>query len=285
MSHSYSSRNLNRLLPSGTCDCHVHIFGDPLVFPPRPGASYSPPPVTLTDLDNLHASLGIRHAVLVQPAVYGTDHRMLIEGLKNSKRCRGVAVVDDSVSDAELEMLHQSGVRGARFNFGGAAGGAFSREVFERSISRIERLGWHAKIGGSATELVKHEDWLHALRLPAVLDHLAGIDPAAGMDQPVFRLALDLLRRDHWWILVANADRRSSQSTLWEDVVPYVQACAAQAPDRILWATDWPHLLYGKPQLPDDTELVDFLYRCLPDERLLLQIFVTNPQRLYGFTV
>jgi predicted TIM-barrel fold metal-dependent hydrolase len=283
MSQPRPPRTPNALLPRGACDCHVHVFGDPAIYPPKPGATYEPPDVTLDDLDRMHATLGIGHAVLVQPAVYGTDHRLLIDSLRQGNRCRGVAVINDSVDDEELEVLHRAGVRGARFNFGGAAQGAFGREEFERSMERIGRLGWHAKIGGAAGELVKHESWLRGIRIPAVLDHLAGIDPAAGMEQPVFRMALDLLRGDNWWVLLANADRRSSKTGGWEDVAPFVQAYVAAAPERTLWATDWPHLLYGKPELPDDAELAEFLQRCLGDSDNFERLLVDNPRQLYGF--
>jgi 2-pyrone-4,6-dicarboxylate lactonase len=116
-----------RMPPPGSCDCHVHVFGDPTPYPPKAGRTYEPPDATLTDLEVVHTALGIDHAVLVQPAVYGTDHRLLMDSLHNSKRYRGVAVINDSVSDDELQALNDAGVRGARFNFGGAAGSAMDR--------------------------------------------------------------------------------------------------------------------------------------------------------------
>ncbi len=65
--------------------------------------------------------MGIDRAVFVQPTIYGTDHSLLHDVLKAAPKgkYRGVAIVDDSVSDAELDRLNRVGVRGARFNFGG----------------------------------------------------------------------------------------------------------------------------------------------------------------------
>ena len=49
--------------------------------------------------------MGVDRAVFVQPTIYGTDHRLLHDVLKSAPKqnYRGVAIVDDSVSDAELD--------------------------------------------------------------------------------------------------------------------------------------------------------------------------------------
>src|SRR6185312_16882672 len=110
-------------LPSGSWDCHLHVFGDAAKYPVgNPNALYQPPQdCDLAAMQALHAAMGIDHAVLVQPTIYGTDHRLMCDVLKASPKGKyvGVAIVDDKVSDAELARLHDAGVRGARFNFGG----------------------------------------------------------------------------------------------------------------------------------------------------------------------
>ena len=54
------------------------------------------------------------------------------------------------------------------------------------------------------------------------------------------------------------------------------------APGRLLWGTDWPHVML-KGAMPNDADLVDLLERWLPDEALRGQVLVRNPQALYGF--
>jgi 2-pyrone-4,6-dicarboxylate lactonase len=266
------------LPPPHSCDCHFHVFGDPSNYPPAEKRTYDPPDATVEQLLKMHAALGIGRGVMVQPAVYGTDNRLLADALADRPNYRGVAAVDDSVSDTELDRLDDAGVRGARFNLGGTPDTA----AFSRSIARIRELGWHAKIGGSGDDFVKHAAWLRSLDGPFVLDHLAGAEGARGLEQPVVALALELLR-EGWWILLSNGDRRSSGTAPWDDMVPIAQAYAAAAPDRILWASDWPHLLYAKPEVPNDADLVELLYRYLPDKAALKKILVDNPARLYGF--
>ena len=120
----------------------------------NPNALYQPPQdCTIAALEALHGPMGIDRAVIVQATIYGTDYRLLHDTLSAapSGRYRGIAIVDDSVSDAELDRLHAVGVRGARFNFGGAFKLAPGRDTFRRSLERIQERGWVAKIFGSVT--------------------------------------------------------------------------------------------------------------------------------------
>ncbi len=140
-------------LPKHSCDTHLHVFGDPDIYPAsNPNALYQPPrDCSFAAMQRLHAALGIERAVLVQPTVYGTDHRVLHDVLKDAPKgkYRGVVIVDDSVGNAELQRLHDVGVRGARFNFGGNFKLAPSVSTLRRSLDRIGELGWFAKHGHS----------------------------------------------------------------------------------------------------------------------------------------
>jgi predicted TIM-barrel fold metal-dependent hydrolase len=62
-------------------------------------------------------ALGVTRAVLVQPSVYGTDNRAMLDAMAGEQhRMRGVAVVEETIADAELTRMHDAGVRGIRFN-------------------------------------------------------------------------------------------------------------------------------------------------------------------------
>ena len=59
-------------------DSHVHLFSDDLKrFPLAPGAPYHPAPLPLEEYVRFAVSVGIDHAVLVQPEPYQDDHRYL----------------------------------------------------------------------------------------------------------------------------------------------------------------------------------------------------------------
>lgn len=270
--------------PPGSCDCQVHAFSADLAgYPPRPDRKYDPPAATLEALRCMHAALGIERCVIVQPTVYATDHRLLLDTLARHDNCRGVAIVDDTVPDAQLAVLHEAGVRGARFNLGGPLHSVKGRDEFDRTIERIRQLGWHAKISASGESLCEYEPWLRDLTIPAVLDHFAGCNPAAGPGNAGHQLALALLRQPNWWLMLSNGDRRSAAGAPWGDLIPYARAFIDAAPSRVIWGTDWPHLLYHSETLPDDADLLEFLYRCAGEEMAIRQILVDNPAQLYGF--
>ncbi len=65
--------------------------------------------------------------------------------------------------------------------------------------------------------------------------------------------------------------------------MPFARALVANAPERILWGTDWPHPNIAK-HMPNDGDLVDLIPQLIPDAATQRQILVDNPQRLYQFT-
>ena len=62
-------------------------------------------------------------------------------------------------------------------------------------------------------------------------------------------------------------------------VTPFVRALVETAPERMLWATDWPHTTLTK-QMPNDGDLVDLLATWIPDADTRRKILVDNPARL-----
>src|SRR5687768_1673167 len=95
-------------------DCHVHVFDASAAV--RDG-HYRPVDRPLSHIEAVAQRHGVRHLVLVQPSVYGTDNTLMLRALAvEPGRHRGVAVVDDPVSDGELDAMHAAGVRGVRLN-------------------------------------------------------------------------------------------------------------------------------------------------------------------------
>jgi predicted TIM-barrel fold metal-dependent hydrolase len=270
------------LPPPGSCDCAIHVFADATRYPPSAARTYEPPAATLEDEQRVHRIMGIDRAVIVQATIYGTDHRLLIDTLTGRPNHRGVGIVDDSVSDAELARMNTAGVCAARFNFAKFLGIVPDTKVFQRSVARIKELNWHIKIFGEFEEFVEHVPFLNACGMPVVIDHMARVHFDRGLDQPNFKFVLDLLRHENWWILISNGERHSSRAHPWDDTVPFARALIEAAPDRALWGTDWPHVRYMKT-MPNDADLLELFYRYVPDLGLRKRILVDNPARLYGF--
>ena len=61
-------------VPARSCDCHTHIYGDPLQFPYFPGRAYTPQTALPEEMAALHKALGIQRVVIVTPSVYGADN-------------------------------------------------------------------------------------------------------------------------------------------------------------------------------------------------------------------
>jgi 2-pyrone-4,6-dicarboxylate lactonase len=270
--------------PPNSCDCQVHVFGDPQRYPLRQGGAYVPPSdATFAAAKRMHEALGIGRGVVVQATVHGTNHDILIDALAGQPNYRGVAIVNDSVTDRDLQRLHDAGVRGARFNFWKMLNIAPTPAEFERSIDRIRHFGWHAKVHAVGDEWIELQDVLRTVKIPVVIDHMGHPHAGDSVDAPAFRLLLDLLRNDNWWVMLSNGDRFSNTDAPFADVVPFGRMLAEAAPDRAIWCTDWPHVHYDKPTMPNDAEILELLYRYAPDPALQKKILVDNPQRLFGF--
>ena len=270
------------LLPRGTCDTHVHIWGPFDRFPLAKGAPYTPPERTSDDLLALHGRLGVDRAVIVQTTVYKADNRAMLDGIARSNgRWRGVALIDESFDDAAFRALHEGGVRGVRFGFVKHLGGVPDLALVRRTAARIAPMGWHLVLHLDAGNIPDFLDFFGEFSLPVVVDHMGRVPVRDGLDQTPFRLLLELLKRPNWWVKVSGAERISETGPPFADAIPFAQRLITAAPDRVLWGTDWPH-----PNVrwePDEADLVDLLPR-FADAAALQRVLVDNPARLYGFS-
>jgi predicted TIM-barrel fold metal-dependent hydrolase len=270
------------LLPRGTCDTHVHIWGPFDRFPLAKGAPYTPPERTSDDLLALHGRLGVDRAVIVQTTVYKADNRAMLDGIARSNgRWRGVALIDESFDDAAFRALHEGGVRGVRFGFVRHLGGVPDLALVRRTAARIAPMGWHLVLHLDAGNIPEFIDFFGEFSLPVVVDHMGRVPVRDGLDQTPFRLLLELLKRPNWWVKVSGAERISETGPPFADAIPFAQRLITAAPDRVLWGTDWPH-----PNVrwePDEADLVDLLPR-FADAAALQRVLVDNPARLYGFS-
>ncbi|MBU6497282.1 MAG: amidohydrolase family protein [Rhodospirillales bacterium] len=269
--------------PPGTVDAHCHVFGPAERFPYAPGRKYTPSDAPKEKLFALRDFLGLSRNVIVQATCHGNDNRALVDALQASNGlARGIASVSPDIGDAELDALHEAGVRGVRFNFVKRLVDATPPEVFLGTARRIARLGWHSVVYFEAADLAGLLPFLAELPTLIVVDHMGRPDPAKGVDHADFRRFLDLMERnDRVWSKVTCPERFSLTGPPgYDDVVPFGRCLVERFPDRVLWGTDWPH-----PNMtthaPDDGGLVDFIPRIAPTAALQQALLVDNPMRLY----
>ena len=270
------------VLPPGACDAHCHVFGPAAKFPYAADRSYTPPDAPVENLRRLHAKLGVSRAVIVHASCHGTEMEVTLDAIASSEgRYRGVACVEDSVTDRQLERLHTGGIRGIRFNFVKHLGGVPDLGVFYRLLARIKPLGWHVVLHFDADDIVSQGELLGRIDVPFIIDHMGRVKAADGLQQPPFQSLLALYRTNPLaWIKVCGAERVSIGKRPFLDAVPFAQALIAEDASRILWGTDWPHPNITK-DMPNDGELVNLFAKICPDPALQRRILVENPTRMY----
>lgn len=270
------------VLPPGACDAHCHVFGPANKFPYAADRSYTPPDAPAENLRRLHAKLGVSRAVIVHASCHGTEMAVTLDAIASSQdRYRGVACVEDGVTDDELGRLHDGGIRGIRFNFVKHLGGVPDLGVFYRLLARIKPLGWHVVLHFDAEDIVSQSELLGRIDVPFIIDHMGRVKAADGLQQLPFQSLLALYRKNPLaWIKVCGAERVSSGKRPFLDAVPFAQILIEEDASRILWGTDWPHPNISK-DMPNDGELVNLFAKICPDPDVQRRILVDNPTRMY----
>ncbi len=268
-------------MPAQACDTHAHVFAAGDDHPMVPARSYTPPPAPGENYLAMLAAVGCARGVLVQPSVYGTDNRYLLEVLGRSPdRLRGVAVVGPGVADRELEALHTAGVRGVRINVA-FPGGGLGFDAMEALARRIAALGWHLQFLLDGRDLPGLLPRLRRLPCPGVIDHMGHLPAALGLGHPGFQAVRELAAGCGWYVKLSGAYRLSADFDGFKEVAPIARELIAAAPERMLWGSDWPHV--AVPRIPDTGRLRNLLPDWAPDEGTRNRILVDNPARLYGF--
>lgn len=266
-------------IPSGAWDCHAHIVGPVGRYPLQPDRSYTPAPASRDAYQQVLDTLGLERAVIVQPSFYGTDNRCTLDALRAAHgRWRGVVVIDPDIEETALREMHTLGVRGVRINL--RYRGGVGLDAIERTAERIRPHGWHMQFLLDGRALPDLEPRLSTLGVDIVIDHMGHIPVAAGVDHPGFRCLLRMLKSRRCWIKLSGAYRISDGAPEYEDAIPFARALVDTAPDRLVWATDWPHPAISGP-MPNDGELLDLLARWAPDPDVRRRILVENPRSLY----
>lgn len=266
--------------PPLACDCHLHIF-DPIRFPPATPDVV--PNSTVADYRLFQKRLGLTRNVVVAPKAYLTDNRVTTDAIAQfGQNARGVATVDTTITDAELEALHRAGIRGVRCVLL-RANVAATIPTLQRLAKRVNELGWNVDLGVNSDQLVVVEDLL--LNFPAVLviEHMGWVTEPCGISHPGFKVIGKLLDRGRTYVkLSVVGDTSEDGPPTFAARTELARAYLKAAPERMLWGSNWPHP--GESKKPDDAMLFDLLSQWTPDEATRHRILVDNPEVLYGFS-
>jgi predicted TIM-barrel fold metal-dependent hydrolase len=269
-------------VPRLACDCHAHVF-DVARHPYQPTRAYTPPDNPVERLLALHDTLGIERGVLIQASVHGIDNRAVLDGVAaHPDRLRAVAAVTEAVTDRELERLDAGGVRGIRVNLVDRGGMPFkSLDALAHMADRIRDMKWHIELLVHAESCPDLRRILTGLNVPVTVGHIGYTHSSAGLGHPGYQEFLAMLRDGFGWVKLTGPYRISNRERFpYDDVAPFAEAVVAAAPDRVIWGSDWPHVMLTSP-MPNDGELLEILTEWVPDATLRRRILVENPTRLY----
>lgn len=268
-------------VPPHACDSHIHIYDPAMPLAPTangPGPAWA----TVDAYRAVQKRLGLERAVVVQPTAYGTDNRCTVAaiaelGIGNT---RGVAVIDTSISDRELQRLHVAGIRGARFQM--LPGGALPWDMLEPVAARIAKFGWHIQLQLDGRRFEEREALIARLPCSVVIDHIGKFLEPVAINHPGFQCLLRLLDRGNVWLkLAAPYEVSKSGAPHYADVSVLAAHAARTHPERMVWASNWPHVAVSS--LPDDAKLLDLLLEWAPDMAVRRRVLVDNAATLYDF--
>ncbi|MGI4778351.1 MAG: amidohydrolase family protein [Janthinobacterium lividum] len=267
-------------------DCHAHVFGPYDRYPLAAERGYTPPEAPeATYLAHLDA-LDLRHGVLVHPSAYGLDHTLVLEVLAARPQLRGVLVAPPGTLPS-LKNLRRQGVRALRFSARGGLApnypGSATFEDLQAMAGDLADAGLHAELWTDRHILPGIANAIRRLPVPVVIDHMAGFDAVAGVDEPGFAALRALLSEGRVWVklcayrnLLTVTDR-----SRWADVLaPFQRALQKANPAQLVWGSDWPYLNVKEP--PHGAELLQLLQDSVGDAVVCEAILAHNPKRLYG---
>jgi D-galactarolactone isomerase len=268
------------VVPAGTCDCHMHIYTPGYAL--RPGAKAPSQPATLADYRKVRERLGLTRAVIVQPSAYGFDNSCTLAAMAElGDDARGVAIVDPAAPDSELTRLDGLGMRGLRYHM--MQGGPLGWDTVETMAPRVAPLGWHLQFQFEGSEFTAHAPRLAALPCDFVIDHIGRFTAPVALEDENVRALFRLVDSGRCWVkLSAPYHGSRSGPPHYADIGAIARALVALAPERMLWASNWPHPSL-KRDFPDEGALLDLICEWAPDEATREKILVTNPARLYRF--
>jgi L-fuconolactonase len=236
-------------------DAHTHIWsGDDQTYP-RASLQNSPPPAKSASAEDLIGTLdelGIAGAICIQPSLYRYDHGYLNAMLRlHPNRIAGVCLVDPLSASGPQQLrqfVQEHGYRGLRLNAIATSNpdwldGPSGAPLWQAAID----LGLPVSVLLAPEQLQRlSKAAAHYPTAAIVIDHLGRCTPRTPRDS-----ILDLLRlADQPNVSV----KISALSTLAEAPYPYtnlhpliMDVYRAYGPRRLMWGTDFPHILEDGP--------------------------------------
>ena len=282
--HDPLPKRPRRLPPALACDVHAHVCGPRHLFPLVENRLYNPPEASGEEYIGMLDALGLTRGVLVQPSVYGTDNRAMLDVLAiYPDRLRGVAVLPFDVPLEEIHRLHALGVRGVRCNIVDLQTGKGKLPIYnlKQLANKIKKLDWHIEFLMHVNEFADLDLQLQTLDIPLVFGHL-GYVPTQIEQTDGFEAMIRMAKKGLAWIKLTAPYRLTTQAYPYPSVNATAHRLLAEVPQCLMWGSDWPHV-FIKSAMPNDGDLYNLFLDWVKDEALLQTILVDNPASIYDF--
>lgn len=266
-------------MPEHACNTHLHIIDPAFPNDGKAAAQIG----TVETYQTLADQLQLPRAVFVQAKPFALDNTCLLDAIQKfgPDNARGIAVVNNTVSDQELERLRNGGVRGLRFSVWNPNNAVVSFDDCAPLSERVKHLGWNIQLHMGAAQLVEWADIIRKLNCRVVIDHMGRLDPALGIQDPAYPFIQEMIDRGNTWIKLSGPYLNTKTGKPWEDATRTAVAIAEFAPERVVWGSDFPHVT--EKVKPEENTLVEMIPAWFPTEKARRLALADNPRELYGF--
>lgn len=259
---------------------HFYPANDPFNAPELQRQSQS---AWIDDYRLVMKKLNLSRFVAVQSMLFGFDNSAMLKAMAafNDDDVRGIVIIPtDEVTDENLNHLHRKNIRGIRAFM--LENPVYAWSELPKIARSIEPFGWHLQLQIDGRNLPDLSEKIQSLPCPVVIDHNGKfLDPVKPED-PSFQTLLKLLDTDNVWVKMSAPYETSKLGPPhYDDVSVLAKALAAHRPDRLVWATNFPHPGFMPP--PNDMDLMKLLEQWVPDAETRKRILVDNPEKLYEF--
>lgn len=223
-------------------DTHIHVFKPGLKL--APVRRYVPEyRATIEDYQVPMDEAKISHAVLVQPSFLGTDNSYMCSVLKqHPKMLRGIAVINPTISEDELDQLQSDGVVGIRLNLDGLPLPDFGQDNWPTLLRSLHKRAWQIEIHREAKDLPELISPLIDAGICVVVDHFGRPDDMLGAKDPGFQALLKFGSSRQVWFKLSGAYRNGSQGRGFAGAAEQSTLLLEHiGADRLVWGSDWPH--------------------------------------------
>jgi predicted TIM-barrel fold metal-dependent hydrolase len=261
-------------------DAHTHVFVRGIA--PAANARYAPDyDASWQTLLSLAEKNGVGRCVILQPSFLGYDNAYLFEALRAEPgRFRGVPWISPSVKVTadDWENLAKIGVRGLRFPIYGLPTPQWS--YYEEMLAEALKRDWPIHLYVEGKRLPSILPFLLDGGHKVVIPHYGMFDRTLGpLRDPGFELLLQKASTRQLWVVMSGAYRVGPERAR----AATQPLLSAFGPDRLMWASDWPHTDTGLDRVTTYAQTLRWFGEWVSDAAIRRTILIDTPGKLYGF--